>query len=121
MILIIMPFTLQIQFHYQLAIVYHNQMKYNDMYMRLHNKGLHKVRSLISQLFLFQINGTLTNTGNDLTFRLADNSSKMANVSDGPLMYSYKVDEVKLHFGKKDTEGSEHSIDNSSFAAEVEI
>ncbi|KAL8611251.1 hypothetical protein ACOMHN_013682 [Nucella lapillus] len=43
----------------------------------------------------------------------------MSNFSDGPLMYTYRVTQLKLHFGKTDTEGSEHSVDGKSFAAEA--
>ena len=59
------------------------------------------------------------NTGNDLTLRLSDNCSLAANFSDGPLMYTYRVAQLKLHFGKTDTVGSEHFFDGNGFAAVV--
>ncbi|XP_070191612.1 carbonic anhydrase-related protein 10-like [Littorina saxatilis] len=65
--------------------------------------------------------GTLVNTGNDLTIRVSKNCSITANFSDGPLMYTYRVVQVKLHFGKTDTEGSEHSVDGNAFAAELQF
>ncbi|XP_076468982.1 carbonic anhydrase-related protein 10-like [Babylonia areolata] len=67
------------------------------------------------------LGGTLVNTGNDLTLRLSANWSVTANFSDGPLMYTYRVAQLKLHFGKTDTEGSEHSVDGNSFAAELQF
>ena len=74
---------------------------------------------LLQCLRAVQLRGTLVNTGNDLTVRVWDNCSLVANFSDGPLMYTYRVAQLKLHFGKTDTEGSEHFVDGNAFAAEV--
>lgn len=68
-----------------------------------------------------QLIGMLVNTGNDITLRIDESKTGGANFSDGPLMYTYRLSEVKVHFGKTDTDGSEHSIDGSSFAAEVRV
>jgi len=72
---------------------------------------------------LLQIDGTLTNTGHDVKLLLDDalNSASAAyiNVSGGPLAYQYRVHELSLHFGRDDAHGSEHSINNQHFPAEV--
>nr|KAG5704555.1 hypothetical protein BaRGS_031819 [Batillaria attramentaria] len=70
------------------------------------------------------VSGTLVNTGNDLTLRVTregQGEEGSANFSDGPLMYTYRLAQIKLHFGKTDTDGSEHSIDGNAFAAELQF
>ncbi|PVD24830.1 hypothetical protein C0Q70_15316 [Pomacea canaliculata] len=36
-------------------------------------------------------------------------------------MYTYRLTQLVLHFGKSDTNGSEHSVDGNSFAAEIQF
>lgn len=41
------------------------------------------------------------------------------NVSGGPLSYQYTVSVARLHYGERDLQGSEHTIGNHAFPAEV--
>ena len=41
------------------------------------------------------------------------------NITGGPLVYSYQVEEVHIHFGSTTNVGSEHKIDGYAFPAEV--
>jgi len=66
----------------------------------------------------------MKNTGHDVTLVLDDASSSASaaayvNISGGPLAYQYRVHELSIHFGRDDTRGSEHSIKNHHFPAEV--
>ncbi|XP_050411896.1 carbonic anhydrase-related protein 10 [Patella vulgata] len=68
-----------------------------------------------------QIPGNLINTGHDLTFLLDDVMFGLFNISDGPLMYNYQVNEIKIHYGRDDERGSEHMVDGATFAAEIQF
>ena len=72
---------------------------------------------------LLQVDGTLTNTGHDVKLVLDDTSNSASaayvNISGGPLAYQYRIHELSIHFGRDDTRGSEHSIENRHFPAEV--
>ncbi|XP_078064893.1 carbonic anhydrase-related protein 10-like, partial [Mustelus asterias] len=59
------------------------------------------------------------NTGHYVTFRL--DPEYLVNVSGGPLSYSYCLEEIRLHFGSVDSQGSEHWIGGKSFPAEVHL
>ena len=41
------------------------------------------------------------------------------NVSGGPLSYQYSLSIARLHYGERDLQGSEHTIGNHAFPAEV--
>lgn len=43
----------------------------------------------------------------------------MFNITGGPLSYTYKIIDIKFHYGIKGYAGSEHKIGNKSFPAEV--
>ncbi|KAK8720611.1 hypothetical protein OTU49_013206, partial [Cherax quadricarinatus] len=43
------------------------------------------------------------------------------NITGGPLSYRYRVGQVQLHFGSKDYMGSEHTVNGTSFPAEIQI
>ncbi|XP_042889525.1 uncharacterized protein LOC122264600 [Penaeus japonicus] len=43
------------------------------------------------------------------------------NITGGPLSYRYRVGQVQLHFGSKDHLGSEHTVNSTSFPAEIQI
>lgn len=66
---------------------------------------------------LLQISGTMYNTGRHVSFR--PDPVQLVNVSGGPLPYSHRLQEIRLHFGSEDGFGSEHRIDGDSFSAEV--
>ena len=75
--------------------------------------------------------GILVNTGHSVEWRAltslqfpnATLSSRPemtpANVSGGPLSYTYTLTHARLHFGDKDSHGSEHTINKIKFPAEV--
>ena len=73
---------------------------------------------------LFQMTGTLKNNGHDITFYVRQSRTTRwsgANVTGGPLSYSYRVDQIKFHFGQVDSEGSEHSVGTRKFPVEAGI
>lgn len=70
---------------------------------------------------IFQINGNLTNTGNDITLYVDNDIISHLNVSGGPLQYNYHLHQMKLHFGDKEHSGSEHTVNGLSFPAEVTL
>ncbi|KAA0201285.1 carbonic anhydrase alpha, 11-like [Hyalella azteca] len=43
------------------------------------------------------------------------------NVSGGPLSYQYSLSRARLHYGERDIQGSEHTIDNHAFPAELQL
>jgi len=60
------------------------------------------------------------NTGHDIRLMLDESSgSQHVNITGGPLSYHYRVAELVLHFGSTDSRGSEHTIDELQFPAEV--
>ncbi|XP_071083200.1 carbonic anhydrase-related protein 10-like isoform X1 [Haliotis cracherodii] len=67
------------------------------------------------------IHGTLVNTGRDVTLVVDESSYSSLNISDGPLMYHYRVAQIKLHFGSEDDHGSEHTIEGTPFSAEIQL
>ncbi|XP_067949818.1 carbonic anhydrase-related protein 10-like [Watersipora subatra] len=67
-----------------------------------------------------KVQGVLKNTGHDLTVEIPS-STHDVTLSDGPLGYSYTVYKIVIHFGSKDTQGSEHRIEGKAFPAEVQI
>lgn len=68
---------------------------------------------------LLQISGVLKNTGNNIMLSVDDKKTNAVNFSDGPLMYTYRLAEMKIHIGNTNSRGSEHTIDDKSFGAEV--
>ncbi|KAI8495514.1 Carbonic anhydrase- protein 10 [Branchiostoma belcheri] len=65
------------------------------------------------------MNGTLINTGHDLTFQVDDRNR--VNLTGGPLSYLYRLQELRLHYGSIDSQGSEHSVDGYSFPGELQL
>lgn len=61
----------------------------------------------------------LVNTGHSLEWRVKPSSGPSVNLSGGPLSYTYSVSHLRLHFGERDLQGSEHTIANHAFPAEV--
>jgi len=68
-------------------------------------------------------NGYMENTGQFLSMTVDEKMTQYpVMISGGPLgMYQYKMHQVVLHFGAKDSVGSEHAIDGEKFAGEVQI
>ena len=54
-----------------------------------------------------------------MTLQLSPSSSRLCNFSDGPLMYTYRMDRLTVHFGNADDSGSEHLFGGKGFSAEV--
>ena len=66
-----------------------------------------------------QTNGHVFNTGHGVSFFLDLGINDMVNISGGPLSYNYPIYDISLHFGMRDDQGSEHTIDGEHFAGEV--
>ena len=73
--------------------------------------------------FRCQIDGTLVNTGHDVRLVFDDGGSSASavyvNISGGPFAYQFRAHQLSIHFGRDDTLGSEHSIKQRHFPAEV--
>lgn len=70
-----------------------------------------------SVLILLQMGGTMYNTGKHVALR--PDRTHLVNISGGPLGYSYRLEEVRLHFGSEDSLGSEHLLNGQGFPGEV--
>lgn len=68
---------------------------------------------------LTQISGTLHNTGQSLVFRVERDAKLSVNISGGPLAYRYQFEEIYIHYGTENNQGSEHQIDGYTFPGEV--
>ena len=68
---------------------------------------------------LLQVSGTLHNTGQTLVFRVDKDTKHHVNISGGPLAYRYQFEEIYIHYGTENHQGSEHRIHGYSFPAEV--
>lgn len=67
--------------------------------------------------FPLQMGGTMYNTGKHVSLR--PDKAHLVNISGGPLGYSYRLEEVRLHFGSEDSQGSEHLLNGQGFPGEV--
>ncbi|KAG7221961.1 hypothetical protein INR49_028243, partial [Caranx melampygus] len=63
--------------------------------------------------------GTMYNTGKHVSLR--PDKAHLVNISGGPLGYSYRLEEVRLHFGSEDSQGSEHLLNGQGFPGEVQL
>ncbi|XP_070198356.1 carbonic anhydrase-related protein 10-like [Littorina saxatilis] len=68
-----------------------------------------------------RVDGHLINTGNDITFQVAPKTEKSFLLAGGPLSYTYKVHFIKLHFGRVDQIGSEHTVGGRPFPVEIQL
>lgn len=59
------------------------------------------------------------NTGRHISLRL--NKEHLVNISGGPMTYRHRLEEIRLHFGSEDGQGSEHLLNGQSFAGEVSL
>lgn len=57
------------------------------------------------------------NTGKHVSLR--PDKAHLVNISGGPLGYSYRLEEVRVHFGSEDSQGSEHLLNGQGFPGEV--
>ncbi|XP_034935669.1 carbonic anhydrase-related protein 10 isoform X2 [Chelonus insularis] len=67
------------------------------------------------------IRGSLSNTGHGVVFSVDNGTQHPVNISGGPLSYRYQFCEIHLHYGLNDQRGSEHTVDNYAFPAEIQI
>lgn len=66
------------------------------------------------------MSGTIQNTGHSVIFRSEVFDPETAvNITDGPLSYRYRFEEIHLHYGRTDDRGSEHTLAGYAFPAEV--
>ncbi|GFN88925.1 carbonic anhydrase-related protein 10-like protein [Plakobranchus ocellatus] len=68
-----------------------------------------------------RVSGRLSNTGNDLVFRVDSAAWNQVNFTGGPFMYGYRLAEIKLKIGKTNSHGSEHLVDGRAFSAELQL
>lgn len=68
-------------------------------------------------LFRVQVGGTMYNTGRHVSLRL--DKEHLVNISGGPMTYSHRLEEIRLHFGSEDGQGSEHLLNGQAFSGEV--
>uniref|UniRef100_A0A668AHH4 Carbonic anhydrase 10 n=1 Tax=Myripristis murdjan TaxID=586833 RepID=A0A668AHH4_9TELE len=66
-----------------------------------------------------RMGGTMYNTGKHVSLR--PDKAHLVNISGGPLGYSYRLEEVRLHFGSEDAQGSEHLLNGQGFPGEVQL
>ncbi|KAK0060634.1 carbonic anhydrase-related protein 10, partial [Biomphalaria pfeifferi] len=67
------------------------------------------------------VNGSVVNTGNDITFFINETENQPFAFTGGPLSYTYRANHIKLHFGKIDQLGSEHTVGGRPFPMELQI
>ncbi|KAK1906992.1 Carbonic anhydrase-related protein 10 [Dissostichus eleginoides] len=59
------------------------------------------------------------NTGRHVSLRL--DKEHLVNISGGPMTYSHRLEEIRLHFGSEDGQGSEHLLNGQGFSGEVQL
>ncbi|XP_070334565.1 carbonic anhydrase-related protein 10 isoform X3 [Odocoileus virginianus] len=64
-----------------------------------------------------QVSGTMYNTGRHVSLRL--DKEHLVNISGGPMTYSHRLEEIRLHFGSEDSQGSEHLLNGQAFSGEI--
>lgn len=52
-------------------------------------------------------------------FRVDKDTKQHVNISGGPLAYRYQFEEIYIHYGTENSQGSEHHINGYSFPGEV--
>ncbi|KAI2584074.1 carbonic anhydrase 10, partial [Homo sapiens] len=45
----------------------------------------------------------------------------LVNISGGPMTYSHRLEEIRLHFGSEDSQGSEHLLNGQAFSGEEKV
>ncbi|GLV42153.1 Carbonic anhydrase 2 [Carabus blaptoides fortunei] len=64
-------------------------------------------------------NVTITNNGHTVMMKI--NNKEMPEMSGGPLKGTYRFVQLHFHWGENDNEGSENTINNSSFPMELHL
>ncbi|XP_037087204.1 putative carbonic anhydrase-like protein 2 [Pollicipes pollicipes] len=66
--------------------------------------------------------GRLNNTGRLLMYRTEEGDGwPPLNITGGPLLYTYRLAEIHIHFGTNNRTGSEHKIHGYTFPAELQL
>ncbi|GLV35498.1 Carbonic anhydrase-related protein A [Carabus blaptoides fortunei] len=73
------------------------------------------------QLDKHKVSGTLHNTGQSLVFRVDKDTKHHVNISGGPLAYRYQFEEIYIHYGTDNHQGSEHQIHGYAFPGEIQL
>lgn len=68
-----------------------------------------------------KVSGTLHNTGQSLVFRVDKDTKHHVNISGGPLAYRYQFEEIYIHYGTENHQGSEHRVHGYAFPAELQL
>lgn len=68
-----------------------------------------------------KVSGILHNTGQSLVFRVDKDTKQHVNISGGPLAYRYQFEEIYIHYGIENQQGSEHHIHGYSFPGEIQL
>uniref|UniRef100_A0A674E4Q6 Carbonic anhydrase Xa n=1 Tax=Salmo trutta TaxID=8032 RepID=A0A674E4Q6_SALTR len=66
-----------------------------------------------------KVGGTMYNTGRHVSLRM--DKEHLVNISGGPMTYSHRLEEIRLHFGSEDGQGSEHLLNGQAFSGEVQL
>ncbi|XP_064609369.1 putative carbonic anhydrase-like protein 2 [Liolophura sinensis] len=76
---------------------------------------------LLTQIFIDnkEVWVCIVNTGHDVTFRLENGES--ITMLGGPFAYTYRIYQIKVHFGSNYAKGSEHSIAEKYFPVEFQF
>ncbi|XP_071522016.1 carbonic anhydrase-related protein 10 isoform X2 [Panulirus ornatus] len=69
----------------------------------------------------YQISGTLHNTGQSVIFKVEKGTKQHINITGGPLVYKYRFEDLYIHFGAANDQGSEHQINGATFPAEIQM
>lgn len=72
-------------------------------------------------IYKSQVTGMLHNTGQSLVFRVDKDTKQHVNISGGPLAYRYQFEEIYIHYGTENNQGSEHQIHGYTFPGEVSL
>nr|XP_027232444.1 LOW QUALITY PROTEIN: carbonic anhydrase-related protein 10-like [Penaeus vannamei] len=68
-----------------------------------------------------RVSGSLHNTGQSVIFRVEKGSKHHVNITGGPLVYKYRFQDLYIHFGAANHQGSEHQINGAAFPAEIQL
>ncbi|XP_071522015.1 carbonic anhydrase-related protein 10 isoform X1 [Panulirus ornatus] len=68
-----------------------------------------------------RISGTLHNTGQSVIFKVEKGTKQHINITGGPLVYKYRFEDLYIHFGAANDQGSEHQINGATFPAEIQM
>ncbi|KAK1794186.1 hypothetical protein P4O66_011086 [Electrophorus voltai] len=84
------------------------------------NTGGRKVAKTFRHCWMVEmVGGTMYNTGRHVSLRL--DKEHLVNISGGPMTYSHRLEEIRLHFGSEDGQGSEHLLNGQAFSGEVQL